>query len=469
MVFSSTIFLFLFLPAVLLVYYNPIFKSRTFRNVFLFLASIFFYAWGEPVFVSVMLLSIVITWMLGRFLEKAGKGRKKILVAGISFHVALLFIFKYLAFVARQMGLLLNKDLSLIEISLPIGISFFTFQLMSYLFDIYYGKAKAQKNVLYVGLYVSLFPQLIAGPIVRYEQIADEIQNRRETRGDITEGIQRFVYGLAKKVLISNFVAVIADNAFILNGSAGLSVMTAWLGAIAYALQIYFDFSGYSDMAIGMGRMFGFHFSENFNYPYIAGSVTEFWRRWHISLSTWFRDYVYIPLGGSRVKRPRWIRNLLTVWILTGIWHGANWTFLAWGGYYFTLLLIEKLTGFAEKLKRFSCWLAHIYTMAAVIIGWVIFRAEDLASALCYLGRMVGIDTLGFADSVFFNYLWNGKIVLVAAILLSAPVYPLLREKLSQRKLFSDVLEPIAVFVIFCLATLVTISSTYNPFIYFNF
>ena len=313
MVFSSTVFLFLFLPLTLCIYYNPWLKGRQFRNVFLLLSSLLFYAWGEPVFVCLMVLSIVVAYWVGRHLR--GARRKSWLAAGVTFHVGLLFVFKYLTFVLGQLGLLVG-NLESFAIALPIGISFFTFQLLSYLFDVYYGKAEAQGNVLNLGLYIALFPQLIAGPIVRYEAIAIEIMNRRENLTDFSEGMLRFIYGLAKKVLIANYMGQLADTIFAMNG--GVSVGTAWLGAVAYTLQIYFDFSGYSDMAIGLGRMFGFHFAENFNYPYIAKSATEFWRRWHISLGSWFRDYVYIPLGGNRCSKLRWVLNLFAVW------HGAN-------------------------------------------------------------------------------------------------------------------------------------------------
>lgn len=329
MVFSSETFLYIFLPVVLVIYYNPIFKSRGFRNIVLLIASLAFYAYGEPVFVFLMIFSIFVTWLLGLKLDK--NKSKFWLGVGTVYHIVVLFIFKYLSFLAGQVGLLLNKDFSFIKISLPIGISFFTFQLMSYLFDVYYGNARVQRNPLYVGLYVSLFPQLIAGPIVRYQTIADAITDRNENFDDIAEGLKRFIYGLGKKVILANYVGELSDVIFSYSGDS--SAMTAWLGAIAYTLQIYFDFSGYSDMAIGLGRMFGFSFDENFNYPYIASSVTDFWRRWHISLSTWFRDYVYIPLGGNRVTKPRWILNLFTVWLLTGIWHGANWTFFSLGSF----------------------------------------------------------------------------------------------------------------------------------------
>ena len=460
MVFSSTTFLFLFLPAVLLVYYNPILKSRGFRNGFLLLTSLLFYGWGEPVFVFLMVLSIFVTWLMGLFLGH-GTG-KTALILGTIYHIGILFVFKYLTFCAQQLGLLLNRDFSCIRITLPIGISFFTFQLMSYLFDVYYGKANRQKNPFYVGLYVSLFPQLIAGPIVRYEEVEQEIITRKESFDDLCAGMQRFIYGLGKKILLSNSMAQIADNCFDYLAPE-LSVAMAWLGAAAYALQIYFDFSGYSDMAIGLGRMFGFHFSENFNYPYISGSVTEFWRRWHMSLSTWFRDYVYIPLGGNRVSRGRWVRNLFTVWLLTGIWHGANWTFVVWGLAYFCFLLLEKQTGFLKKLGKFS----HVYTLVVVLLLWVVFRAADLSSALGYLGTMFGIGATALVDTAFFVYLRSTGFVLLAALVGSAPVVKGLFERLRAKGL--GWVEPIWVTAVFVMSVLQAVRSTYNPFIYFNF
>lgn len=474
MVFSSTIFLLLFLPVVLVVYYNPLFKSRAYRNVILFFASIVFYAWGEPIFVFVLLLSIFITWSIGLIMEKGTIAHKKLILAiGITLHVLLLFSFKYLGFIAQQLGLLIHRDFSSISIALPIGISFFTFQLMSYLFDIYYGKAQSQKNVLYVGLYVSMFPQLIAGPIIRYNEVADAIQHRKESRQDITAGVFRFIFGLAKKVLIANFVAQIADNIFAISKSVELSVLGAWLGSITYALQIYYDFSGYSDMAIGLGKIFGFHFSENFNYPYVSKSITEFWRRWHISLSTWFRDYVYIPLGGSQVSKARWIRNLLIVWLLTGIWHGANWTFMLWGLFYFVMLLFEKLTDFTKKIG----WFSHIYTMCIVLIAWVLFRSNNVGDAIKYVGYMFGIGSKGFTDASVTSYIINGKWILLFGFLLSMPVVPWLKKKISPLQsslknmngLIFDVIESLTVLILFVLSLLVTISSSYNPFIYFNF
>lgn len=461
MVFSSTIFMFLFFPLVFLVYYNPLVRNRAFRNVVLLVASLGFYAWGEPLFVFLMMISIVIGWAVGLGIERFRR-KKLLLTLGIAFHVGLLFVFKYLSFLSGEFAWMFPARWANMDIPLPIGISFFSFQLMSYLFDVYYRKAKAQKNVLYVGLYIALFPQLIAGPIVRYETVADEIRNRRESKADIAEGMERFIYGLGKKVLLSNYLAQIADNVFFLPSQ---SVLTAWLGAIAYTLQIYYDFSGYSDMAIGLGRMFGFHFNENFRYPYTAGSVTDFWRRWHISLSSWFRDYVYIPMGGNRVKRSRWIFNLLTVWTLTGIWHGANWTFLIWGLFYFVLLLLEKLLGFAEKTGIVS----RIYTLTAVVTAWVMFRADNVASGFRQIGIMFGFHAGGLSDAAFYNYVRNGWSVLLAAVLLSAPVYPWLRKRLSGHERGLECAEACLLFGIFVFSMFNVVSSDYNPFIYFNF
>ena len=338
MLFSTTIFLFVFLPLVLAVYYNPIIRSRQFRNVFLLLASIFFYAWGEPFYVLLMLLSIVVNWGLGLLVDRyrAQPGERAALVMTVVYNLGVLFLFKYLNFTVDNLNLLFRTDIRMPQIALPVGISFYTFQAMSYVLDVHRGKGEAQKNPLNVGLYIALFPQLIAGPIVRYETVAWQIGHRQETLHGFYEGILRFIVGLGKKILLANTLALGADACFGTIAERNLSFGAAWLGAVFYSLQILFDFSGYSDMAIGLGKMFGFEFLENFNYPYISRTVTEFWRRWHISLSSWFRDYVYIPLGGSRVSsRARHIFNLFVVWLLTGIWHGANWTFILWGLMYF--------------------------------------------------------------------------------------------------------------------------------------
>lgn len=478
MVFSSTVFLLFFLPLILIIYYNPFFKNRLFRNYSLLLFSLGFYAWGEPVFVFVLLLSVLINWFFALRIDRQedSKKRKRLLFFPIAFDIGLIIVFKYLGFILNNLGLLLgNTDIG-VSIALPIGISFFTFQIMSYVFDVYRKKAPVQINVLNVGLYISLFPQLIAGPIVRYETVAEQINHRTETSADFTAGVTRFVFGLGKKALLANYVGLIADNIFAATDS--LSIAAAWLGIVAYALQIYFDFSGYSDMAIGLGRMFGFHFLENFNFPYVASSVTDFWRRWHISLSTWFRDYVYIPMGGNRVSQSRWVFNLFIVWLLTGIWHGANWTFIVWGLYYFVFLLFEKVTGFDKKLGFFS----HAYTLLVVLIGWVIFRAESFPRVLQYLGFMFGIGSNGTVDELFRYYLSNGKWVLLAAGICSVPVIQFLKSKLSagatetaaspvKNNLLAmmDIGKVFVTAIVFILSFLVCVNSTYNPFIYFNF
>lgn len=479
MVFSSTEFLFLFLPLTLIIYFNPFFKNRKFRNYSLLLMSLGFYGWGEPLFIFVMMLSILINWFFALQIDRQSNKakRKKMLIPPIAFDILLMFLFKYLGFTARNIGLLINRNISM-DIALPIGISFFTFQIMSYVFDVYYGYAKVQKNVLNVGLYIALFPQLIAGPIVRYETVADEINSRKESREGITQGVIRFTYGLGKKVLLANYVAVIADNIFALSGD--MSIATAWLGIIAYALQIYFDFSGYSDMGIGLGLIFGFHFLENFNYPYIASSITDFWRRWHISLSTWFRDYVYIPLGGNRVSIPRWALNLFVVWLLTGIWHGANWTFIIWGLYYFIFLLAEKLLGYAKK----PTWYSHVYTLFIVLIGWVVFRSLSLTEAIRYIGVMLGVGSKALIDDVFLYYITGGKWVLLAAIVFCIPVAPAIKRLIARKagsssvvnnqmilttNITSELIQAIPFLIVFILSVLVCINSTYNPFIYFNF
>ncbi|MBP5607625.1 MAG: MBOAT family protein [Lachnospiraceae bacterium] len=467
MVFSSTVFLFVFFPLLMTIYYNPFFRGRSFRNTVLLAASLGFYAWGEPVFVFLMIFFIILTWFLGLVIDKSEKHKKAWLILGISLQASMLFIFKYLSFITSQFGKVFHDERMIIDIALPIGISFFTFQLMSYLFDIYYKKTEVQKNLLNLGLYVSFFPQLIAGPIVRYKQIASEIKDRKESVNDLAAGMKRFIYGLSKKVLIANYVGQIADNTFDHLGSR--SVMMAWLGAICYTLQIYYDFSGYSDMAIGLGRIFGFHIAENFNYPYISKSVTEFWRRWHISLSSWFRDYVYIPLGGNRVNKGRWIRNLFIVWLLTGIWHGANWTFVCWGLFYFVILLAEKLTK-TDKSAEKGCvrtLFSRIYTMIVIMIAWVIFRSDSMTSAIAYIGNMFGIGAAGLIDKAVSSYIEATAFVLVISVLGVTPLYSKAVDLLYKKK--ASWIESVWILILFVLALLQVISSTYNPFIYFNF
>lgn len=458
MVFSSVLFLCLFLPLVLVLYYNPLMsKNRMLRNTILLLMSLVFYGWGEPRFIVIMAAVTVVTWCIGLLMEYFSTYKKFILWTGIALHVTCLFIFKYLTFTMNIWNSIWGINTEILNIALPIGISFFSFQLMSYLFDIYYGNAKAQKNVLNVLLYISLFPQLIAGPIVRYQQIASELEHRSDNYENVCKGLYRFIIGLSKKVLLANYMAIIADNMFQQNMQ--LSVASAWLGAIAYTLQIYFDFSGYSDMAIGLGKMFGFNFPENFNFPYVAKSVTDFWRRWHMSLTHWFRDYVYIPLGGNRVSKARWIRNLLFVWLLTGIWHGANWTFIVWGLLYFCVLLMEKLTDFTKYLGGIG---AHIYTMLIVICAWVIFRSPDLSFAVQYLSIMFGYSSIGVIDGVFLYYIQSSVYMLVLGIICVTPIANYSCNKVG-------LVKSVLVVILFGLSLVQVVSSTYNPFIYFNF
>lgn len=469
MLFSSAIFLFLFLPAVLFCYYALLRKSRPLQNVFLFSASLAFYAWGEPKFVFVMLLSIVVNWLLGLLVDrcKSQKSAVRLTVAlAATFNLGILFVFKYLMFSMDSLNSLFGLQLTVPLIALPIGISFFTFQAFSYVIDVSRGVGEVQKNPLYVGLYISFFPQLIAGPIVRYETIAEEIKNRRETADDFATGITRFITGFLKKVLLANTMAVVADKAF---DSPTLSVAFAWLGVFAYAFQIYFDFSGYSDMAIGLGRMFGFHYLENFNYPYISKSISEFWRRWHISLGTWFRDYVYFPLGGSRVKsKARLTFNLFVVWFLTGMWHGANWTFILWGLMYFVLITVEKLTDFENKFKKIP-WLKYIYTMAFVLFGWVIFRSQNLAAAGDYFKAMFGLAGNPLMDGAFQLYFTQHLLFFVLCAVFSTPAAVLIGKKIGNKSFVTDLIYVFAIMVLLVVAVSYLVKGSYNPFIYFNF
>ncbi|MDE7266186.1 MAG: MBOAT family protein [Lachnospiraceae bacterium] len=469
MLFPSEVFLFVFLPVTLAVYYAFLRKTKMLKNVFLLLASLFFYAWGEPIYVYLMMGSIVFNWFMGilidRFREKKWAAAF-LLVLLVAVNIGVLGWYKYSEFTVLQINRFLHTDIPVPVVALPIGISFFTFQAMSYVIDVYRKRGKVQKNPLNVGLYISLFPQLIAGPIVRYETIEEQIEHREENFNDFSAGVSRFCVGLAKKVLVANNMALIADNAFglIINNEFQGSVGMAWLGAVAYTFQIFFDFSGYSDMAIGLGKMFGFQFEENFRYPYISKTVSEFWRRWHISMQTWFRDYVYIPLGGSRVSLPRNIFNLFVVWLLTGIWHGANWTFIAWGLMYFMILTFEKLTGLSKK----EYWWGHIYTMLLVIIGWVIFRSTGTGTAILYIKAMFGIGAKGLLDKAVWAYIAQNWIYFIFALIGSVPLMPWVDNKLKENRVWQTVY---AVGVVICLVVSVSFISNnaYNPFIYFNF
>lgn len=466
MLFPSTIFIFLFLPLVLFFYYIPFKKSRILQNFLLLTASLFFYAWGEPWFVLIMILSIVFNWFMGILIDKyrANKTKAKfMIIICISINISILILFKYLNFIISNLNYLIGESINPVPVTLPIGISFFTFQALSYVIDVYRNKVCVQIKPFNVGLYVALFPQLIAGPIVRYETIANQIDYRVENFDTFSEGVSRFILGLGKKVLIANNLAIIADESFgsVANGDH-ISMAMAWLGAIAYTLQIYFDFSGYSDMAIGLGKMFGFHFLENFNYPYISRSITEFWRRWHISLSTWFRDYVYFPLGGSRVEsKHKLISNLFIVWLLTGIWHGANFTFIVWGLMHFVLISCEKLS---KKENN-----GHFYTMLFVIIGWVIFRSNSLFDASEYLFQMFNILSETIIDDKFFLYINEFKYYLFAGILFSTPVKSYMSKYINLFPYIGELLGIILMIIVFIFSISFIVKNTYSPFIYFNF
>ena len=442
------------------------------RNLILLLFSIGFYFFGEPKYTAVMLFSIFINYAFGFLIHKSqekGLRRRGLLVAAVIINLLVLVYFKYLTFITENVNALFGLDIQMWKIVMPIGISFFTFQAMSYVFDVYQKTAEVQKNPLNVALYISMFPQLIAGPVVRYETVAAEIKSRTSTIEKTAEGIIRFIYGLAKKIILANAMGQIADQIFAVP-TAELSGQIAWLGAIAYTFQIYYDFSGYSDMAIGLGKILGFTFLENFNFPYISRSITEFWRRWHISLSSWFKDYVYIPLGGNRVGRLRGIVNILLVWLLTGIWHGAAWNFAVWGLYFAVILVLEKafLNKLMDRLWRPA---SHIYAVVLIIIGWVIFRSENLAYAAGYIAKMFQPQSFFAQGGQAVYYLLQYRVEWILAALFSLPVGRFLVKKLGGggHQTAKYAVRLCFVFLIFGLSILSLVNSTFNPFIYFRF
>ncbi len=474
MVFSSILFLFIYLPIVLAVYY--IVPGR-WRNLWLFVVNLVFYGWGEPVYILLMLFSICLNYFSGlliaRYLSAGTGGRhaqgdrpraKAVLIVNTVLNLAMLFFFKYFDLVADTLSLIPGVRVPKLGLSLPIGISFYTFQTMSYPIDVYRGDSYVQKNFIKFGTFVALFPQLIAGPIVRYKDIARQLDERHETLDQFADGVQRFVVGLGKKVLIANNVGMLWD--VYANATASeLTFVGAWLAAIAFSLQIYFDFSGYSDMAIGLGKMLGFEFLENFNYPYISRTVTEFWRRWHISLSTWFRDYVYIPLGGSRRGLPRQLLNLLIVWALTGLWHGASWTFLVWGLYYAFFLILEKM--FLLKWLDRHKIVGHVYTLLVAISGWVIFQQTSVSQTLVFFRAMYGFGQAGFCAGQDLYYLAGFGLLLAAAIFASLPAGKTLFARLPEK--LRSVAVPALIVLVLVISTAYLVDSTYNPFLYFRF
>ncbi len=475
MVFSSVIFIFAFLPLLCGLYFIA---NKSGRNYILLVFSLVFYAWGEPKIIVIMLIIVMLDYFMEAGLGvvyRQGSAYQKLLArillaATLLSNVGLLVYYKYSVFFIENINHIFSQNISVPDIVLPIGISFFTFQSMSYVFDVYRKDVEAQYNPFYVLLYVSLFPQLVAGPIVRYKTVESEIADRRVTVTDITEGLERFIIGLAKKLVIANKTGELAD--LIYNGDF-LSTPTMWLGTIAYTLQIYFDFSAYSDMAIGLGRIFGFHFEENFNFPYIAKSVTEFWRRWHISLSTWFRDYIYIPLGGNRCSAVRNVFNMLAVWLVTGFWHGASWNFILWGLYYFIFLFLEKYV-FRKLLDKIPSFVSHIYTLLIVVFGWVLFRAETLIECKTYIKTMLVPSVSEDAWQYTAIYLEKYGLFLLLGLLFSMPVYPyakkLMNQLLKRRYLLTKkALKYATLLALFYISVLYLVNSTYNPFIYFRF
>ena len=462
MVFTSINFLYYFLPTVLILYFIV---PKKYKNLLLLISSLLFYFYGEPKYIILMIIEIVLAYFEARLIEKYKS--KEIFIFSIFIHVLLLCIFKYTNFLITNINGIFNTNISLLNIVLPIGISFYTFQIISYLVDVYKEKVKAQKNFISLATYVSLFPQLIAGPIVRYETINDELDNRKQTFNDFSSGISRFIIGLSKKVLIANILGELC-NIFILSNEK--TVLFYWIYGISYSLQIYFDFSAYSDMAIGLGRMFGFHFMENFDYPYISKSITEFWRRWHISLSSWFKDYVYIPLGGSREGTFKLIRNILIVWLLTGLWHGSEWTFVIWGMFIGILLVIEKLllNKYIEKLPSI---VRRIYTLFIIMISFIIFSGSNINESF---NNIVGLFNFSnpFINKFTMHYLKDYGLVLIIAIFLSTPILKNTIIKLKENKKINNIINILDIIVLLILLVIVTsylIDSSYNPFLYFRF
>lgn len=466
MVFSSTIFLCVYLPLVLLGYYICPKKGR---NLFLLIASLVFYAWGEPKYVFLMIFSILVNYIFGRLMDKHRENKKRMklmLVLSVVIDIGLLSVFKYTDFIITNVNAIFGANFDLLNIALPIGISFYTFQAMSYTIDVYRNDVRVQKNLIDFGMYITMFPQLIAGPIVRYADVQDQLAERSVTTADFSEGIMRFVVGLGKKVLLANQMGAVWSDIYALGGD--VSALMAWTGAIAYTFQIYFDFSGYSDMAIGLGRMFGFKFPENFRYPYQSVSITDFWRRWHITLSTWFKEYLYIPLGGNRRGLARQALNLLIVWSLTGFWHGAGWNFVMWGLYYFVILFIEKLF-LLKALDKLPKFFRHVYALVLIIIGWVIFASDDVSVLLPYLGSMFGANgAIGGMD--VYTLLTKAVLLIICCIAsteLPKKLFLSAAGAMNEKAAFT--LKSVLMIALLALSMILLIGDSYNPFLYFRF
>ena len=467
MLFSSIPFLYYFLPLVLAVYFLT---PRAGKNAVLFLSSLLFYAWGEPRFCIFMLLSIAQGYVFGRLIERHAQNKKRsklFLTASVALSLALLAYCKYADFFLSSVNAVTGLSFKLLHVTLPIGISFYTFQILSYVVDVYRGEVPAQKSFLKLGTYIAMFPQLIAGPIVRYADIAPQLDSRQTTLEDVSSGACRFVIGLSKKVLLAN---VLYELITAFQQSRDLSVLYFWLYAVSFALQLYFDFSGYSDMAIGLGRIFGFRFQENFNYPYISGSITEFWRRWHISLGSWFRDYVYIPLGGNRVSKTKWLRNILVVWMLTGLWHGASWNFVLWGLGFAVLLVAEKLV-YGRLLQRTHV-LKHVYTLLLVTLSFVLFNADSVSEAVLQLGAMFGAGGLPLVSTEGVYYLKSYAGTFLFAAIGATPLVSNAISRFGKTRFGAQaltVLQPLVMLALLAACTAFLVDGSFNPFLYFRF
>lgn len=466
MVFSSTIFLCVYLPLVLLGYYICPKKGK---NLFLLIVSLIFYAWGEPKYVFLMIFSILVNYVFGLLMDKHRENKKRLkllLVISVIIDLGLLSVFKYTDFIITNINSVFGADFDLLNIALPIGISFYTFQAMSYTIDVYRDDVRVQRNLIDFGMYITMFPQLIAGPIVRYSDVQDQLAERNVTTADFSEGIMRFVVGLGKKVLLANQMGAVWTQIYALGGD--ISALMAWTGAAAYTFQIYFDFSGYSDMAIGLGRMFGFKFPENFRYPYESVSITDFWRRWHITLSTWFKEYLYIPLGGNRRGLARQALNLLIVWTLTGFWHGAGWNFVMWGLYYFAILFIEKLF-LLKALDKLPRLFRHAYALLLIVIGWVIFASDDVSVMLPYLGSMFGANgALGGMD--VYTLLTRAALMVICCVAsteLPRRLFVTAAGKMNEKAAFT--VKSVLTLALLALSVVFLIGDSYNPFLYFRF
>lgn len=466
MVFSSTIFLCVYLPLVLLGYYICPKKGK---NLFLLIVSLIFYAWGEPKYVFLMIFSILVNYVFGLLMDKHRENKKRLklmLVISVIIDLGLLSVFKYTDFIITNINSAFGAGFDLLNIALPIGISFYTFQAMSYTIDVYRDDVRVQRNLIDFGMYITMFPQLIAGPIVRYSDVQDQLAERNVTAADFSEGIMRFVVGLGKKVLLANQMGAVWTQIYALGGD--ISALMAWTGAAAYTFQIYFDFSGYSDMAIGLGRMFGFKFPENFRYPYESVSITDFWRRWHITLSTWFKEYLYIPLGGNRRGLARQALNLLIVWTLTGFWHGAGWNFVMWGLYYFAILFIEKLF-LLKALDKLPRLFRHAYALLLIVIGWVIFASDDVSVMLPYLGSMFGANgALGGMD--VYTLLTRAALMVICCVAsteLPRRLFVTAAGKMNEKAAFT--VKSVLTLTLLALSVVFLIGDSYNPFLYFRF